>query len=414
MKQITTYKSPMIVSKSANIHKLKLMRYYLLKQISSLFLATKTLNHSIYVWPPFDENQEKEYTSLISNVRHYLKGLDISVEYFLNTAAGIRRRVLLAPFDKLASDEIISLEIIKKNLRVARYCLSWRLDGVHLGSSVRPHVYYIGSGLGNCDADDWLRLTNDIYLQKHGTPNHMVSFSRYPVNSCAVVGTGPSSEAFIAEAQNYDAWICANSVACDERIRNVGHPFAICMLDPILFSPLDSVQPTLNCTYSLLRETPAVLITTRRFAAYIELNFPSDIKRKCHYVSTLGHDSLWLHENSAIDQLVVTPYGNVLTDLMLPVAASISKNIVLYGCDGKKPGSAGFFKKSEKISQIDEKQHEDISHYTDFDIYDQYIAKHNIFTRYVVDKCLSKSINIYLRKPSWNTGLQHLPVRQWP
>ena len=142
--------------------------------------------------------------------------------------------------------------------------------------------------------------------------------------------------------------------------------------------------------------------------------FPSNVQLKSHYIRTLGHDCIATNLSGDLHSLTVTPYGNVLTDLMLPVATSISRKVVIYGCDGKRPGSEEmFFDKADEISKIDNAQKRDLTDVLDLNTYDHYIYMHNVFTRYVVDQCLRKGAQISLRCPSWNAGLQHLPVSLW-
>jgi len=403
--------APQFARKTAKARQLTLARYHLVRRLASLYLATKTVKDRVFAWPPYREERDREgIDSLLANARHYLKGLDATLEFFLETGDGVVRCSSHPPYDRVVRQEKIGAEAAKRSLCRARFCTVWRLDGMRWGSSYRPYLYNIERGVGRYDANEWLRLTTDLYLASHEFPAHQAPLPAHPVNSCAVLGTGPSYEQFLNEADRYDAWIGANSVACDERVRQLGRPFAICMLDPHILSPLDSMLPTLEGVFALLRETPAVLITIRDFAAFIELNFPADLKRKCHYLPALGHDGISFGLADDLNRLMVTPYGNVLTDLMLPVAASISRKVVVYGCDGKKPGSEGFFDKGGVVSKVDDKQNEQLANVIDHSTYDYYVQMHNIFTRYVVDQCLGKGVDISVRRPSWNAGLQHLTV----
>jgi len=403
---------PITAFRAAYIQKLRLLRYRIVRLLATLLLMTRPITHTVYVWPPIDnELDQDEYNSLIKNLRHYLKNIEITVEYYLITAEGLNRCKIKAPFDTVYSSELVDKQSVTTLLKKAKFCLLWKLNGTRIGSSVRPHLYVIKRGLDCCDANEWLRLTKDVYCTINGSlPDNFVAFPKYPVNTCAIIGSGPSFENFIKESVSYDTWICANNVVCDIRMRSLPNPFAICVLDPYIFSSLESMQPTIQGIFCFLRETQAVMITTLDFAAYIELNFPSDIKRKCHYVSTLGHDTARFWTNSDLQKLAITPYGNVLTDLMIPVAAAISRDVVLYGCDGREPGEKGFFLKGTNIAEIDDKQTEDLKKIINEDVLDKYIFLHNLYTRYVVDEFSKQQVTYQLRCPSWNTGLQHLTL----
>jgi hypothetical protein len=212
------------------------------------------------------------------------------------------------------------------------------------------------------------------------------------------------------ESESWDVWIGANTIVCDERIWKKGRPAAVCMLDPYYFVPTHHWKSVWAGAFKLLRETSAVLVTAKCFAPYIELNFPDDIKRKCYYLKLLGHDSYRTIPKFDLSDLTVTPYGNVLTDLMLPLAASISRRVILYGCDGRPSDSTLNFPKAAGLQQYDDAWHEDGTMYYDESAYSKYIDMNSLYTRYVVDECLNHGVRVTLRCRSWNDGLDGLPI----
>lgn len=403
--------TPQLAKKTAKARQFSLARFYLVRCLASLYLPTKTVKDRICVWPPYNEDLDADdLSTLLANAKHYLNGLHAPLELFLQRKDGLVLCSSQPPYASVVRHQSIAPEAAQKGLARARFSVFWQMGDMRWGSSYRPYIYNIERGAGRYDVNEWLRLTKDLYFERYTLQKNRVLFPQYPVNSCAVLGTGPSYEHFLDESHLFDAWIGANSIVCDERVRRLGHPFAVCMLDPYLFAPLDSMRPTIEGMFALLRETPAVLITVNDFAPFIELNFPEDVKRKCHYLSTMGHDGITIGLSDDLRNLMVTPYGNVLTDLMLPVAAAISRKIVVYGCDGKKPGPGCFFEKGETILKVDNTQNEDLASVIDHGTYDNYIYMHNIFTRYVVDQCLGMGRDITLRRHSWNAGLKHLTV----
>lgn len=403
-----------IAWRAAKTHQFKLVRYHLVRELASCYLLTKTIKDRVFTWPPFNEESDaEEYSTYLFNARHYLKGLDIRIELFLETKNGILRCSSEAPYDRVTRHEYLSAEKAKREKEKARYCAVWRLWGIRWGSSYLPHLYNIERKVGHYDVNEWLRLASDIFLEDRAFPENTVALPPHPVEACAILGSGPSYEHFLSEAQFFDGWIGANSIACDQRMLRAGKPFALCILDPYIFSPLDSMRLTLEGAFRLVRETPAVLITTRQFAPFVELNFPLDVKKKCHYLTTLGLDGVFCGRHKSLSRLMTIPYGNVLTDLMLPVAANISNRVVIYGCDGNKPGS-DFLEYGKGVSQMVAKQFEESASIYDYSSHGEYLQMHNIFTRYVIDYYLGKGINISLRSESWNAGLRHLPVMQCP
>lgn len=368
----------------------------------------------IIVWPPFDERGDAAALSAFQrDLRYYVSNLDVSIEYYLQTPESANRlKPLIMP--SLSEHSIISdlcdTSVALKRFRMARYGVLWRTAGKPSPQSLRINQYVIAETPECRGAVEWLRLVKDIYLYRTALPKRTVPFPKYPVRSCAVLGTGPSVDLFETEAGQFDAWIGSNAVAIDPKIRRIGNPFALCALDPYLFSPYTSSQFWRTGLISLLRETRAVFITARDYSAFVELNFPDDVKPKCHYVQTLGHDTTNLRTKFDLTDLQITPYGNVLTDLMLPVATTISQTITLFGCDGMPPRVSGNFPKAKRYIQIEQmmaNEHGDLLPEAALRVQ---IDRMSLSTRYVVDECLRHGVQIQIRRPSWNAGLAHLPV----
>lgn len=415
----------MVVSriKSANVAKsylaayswkAKLLRYYMVSRLTSRRSHSLGDIGRVYVWPPFDERKDAEALfSFQQNMRYYFNNLDISIEYYMRppeSANGLIPLVMNNPAEKYLKMNFCDVALALKRFRTARYGVLWRNVGKPSGQSLRPNQYVVVEGPGCHGVVDWLRLVKDIYLSRTVMTKRSAPFPEYPVRSCAVLGTGPSIDLFDSESNQYDAWIGANAIPSDPKFRRIGQPFALCALDPYLFSSLASVKPIRDCFISFLRETPAVFITTLDYAAFIELNFPDGFKQKCRYVQVLGHDTASVRTKFDLTDMRITPYGNVLTDLMLPVATTISKSITLYGCDGRPPEGIGFFPKASRFLQVEEKITNVLTPLYPESTFCDYIERMSLYTRYVVDECLRQNVQIRIRRPSWNAGLAHLPV----
>jgi hypothetical protein len=189
----------------------------------------------------------------------------------------------------------------------------------------------------------------------------------------------------------------------------MGNPFAFCIIDPYYFIPGQSLQVLWQNVFELLRTTPAVFVSTLDFAGYIELNFPEDIIQKCFYVRTLGRNTWRTKTSFSLPELTVTPYGNVLTDVMLPLATSISRHVVLYGCDGVPPGATSF-PKAENVQKSEDVQSQECDAVHDEVQYRTYLDTFSAYTKFVVGECKNHGVDIELRCPSWNPGLSDLRV----
>jgi hypothetical protein len=398
---------------AAYIWKSKLFRYHWVDRMMRMNLSQKGAVNRISVWPPFDERTDDEALSdFMSNARYYLSNVDVPLQYYCHTLHGtsnnIQRFVMQHVSERPTAKEYLDATSITRQLRSAQHTVIWRISGKPRPQCLRPSKYIVAESPEHYEITEWIRLITDIYRSGDEFPQAGLRFSKLPVTSCAVLGTGPSVGLFEKEADQYDAWIGANAICSNTSFRHIGKPFAICILDPVLYGPFPSQRSFREGLFAFLRETPAIFITTYDFAAFIELYFPNDIKAKCHYVKTLGHDTGHIWTRFDVSKMTVTPYGNVLTDLMLPVASSISRQVVLYGCDGRPPDEHGKFPKLDNLEQFDKELEKDVAYPLTY--YDTYVRYIGLYTRYVVDECQRQGVDIRLRRPSWHAGLTHLPV----
>jgi hypothetical protein len=408
-------------------------RYFYLRRAAGALASITRRERAVRIWPPFDEREDAQGLDLLKGrIRHYLGGTGCAIAYYVRADTGHTNEVAAAAsgvddasgvdagmrecsFDpetgRTREERIVPAKLAHQAVRRAKCCALWRADRFPRAGSLRPHLYFIAEDLGGLAASEWLRLLSDIYHWNRTIPQRPALFPPYPVRSCAVLGGGPSLDYFHKEADRWDAWIAGNFVSTDERLRRLGHPFAVCALDPHCFAPLESQRPLWNGVFGIVRETPAVFVTTQDSAPFIELHFPADVRKKTCYAKILGHNSSRPFTRFDPERLVVTGYGNVLTDLMLPLAASISERVILYGCDGAPPGHGSNFPKSALLQKYDDEQMQEFGNsITTAATYQSYFERNSMYVRHVADECLRRGVVLELRRPSWNRGLQHLPV----
>lgn len=389
--------------------KASLVRYRVLRQAASLRLVLRPVHDCVYMWPPFGPEDQRDLQNIESESLHYLHSLEMRVCYFLRNEQGLTRNIFSMKEGRVISDCRTNENIVRAELRQARYCALWKCKHRPRAGSLRPHIYVVvNTEWGTLGSRDWLRLVSDIYLSQHSIPARAHESLR-SLESCAILGTGPSVDRFIAECERWDGWIGANFLVCDERIVGIGRPVAYCIADPGCFAPTAQFRHLRERLFQFLRNTPAVFVTLMDYAPFIELNFPEEIKAKCYYTKCLGLDTYRLTTRFRADRLTVTGYGNVLTDLMLPLAACVSRKIVLYGCDGVPPG-AHRYAQSPQLGKYTEAFIADNPE--GFDDNSKWVDKFGRSTGYVVEECIKQGVEIVLRCPSWNAGLRGLPVME--
>jgi hypothetical protein len=391
--------------------KTALLRYRVLRQAASLRLLLKPLRDCVYLWPPFEDANTSELEDLQAKCLHYLNNVNVCIVWFQKTKNGLKQCRYSIMDRRVAEQCDIDSAAATRDIGRARYCVLWQYQGCPSGGSLTPHLYHVAEGREFTGITDWFRLLADIYHSDRSIPQRNISLPHLPIASCAVLGSGPSLDHFLAESNCWDGWIAANRLICDERIRRSGRPIAYCVIDPYVFGFGDSFKSMWDAAFKLLRETPAFFVTGFDYAPFVELNFPEDIKAKCIYAKTLGHDSYRTSTNFSLSNLMVTPYGNVLSDLMLPLATSLSQKVILYGCDGAPPDALGSdFPKSKQCQIYYDQSPEALPEYLDENHFRNYFSTLNMYTSYVVNECQKHGTAIALRRPSWNTGLSQLPV----
>jgi hypothetical protein len=402
---------------SAAAYKARMLRFALLSRAARALAPWRSLDDRLLLWPEFElpgDADRLERTLRWSG--HYLAGLDVPVEYF-QRVEGRLFRCLWRPGGPPAKPEPMAGEgEAARRSRRARHIGAWNADSPPVAISLHPHQYAIADVKNHSEAGEWLRLLSDLHARRRGAPDPRPELTPLPRprSTCAIVGPGPSISRFARERDRFDACIVVNSAVLDPSVQEATNLFAICALDPDFLAPLESMKPFWVGAFSLLRRTPAVLVTARSFAPFIERNFPEDIRRKCLYARVLGVDTIRWRTRFDLGHLSVTSYGNVLTDLALPVAASISDDVTIYGCDGRDPGKVGenFQKHSALQGYEDASDRESPGKYSG--LLDGQVLHFYRMTRVVTDECRRRGVTLRLRQPSHNLGLEHLPVAAVP
>lgn len=397
---------------AAYLLKAQLIRYNLLHKLTSHLSLMRSYQASAVIWPVFNEATDQEHLhSLAQRVEYYLHGTTVGAEYFVRSGSKVNRVVYDQSRNQWQHAAMVSDTDAMRRHDSARYLLVWKTATKTPGASIFPYRYVVEEGPGKHAVNEWLRLITDTYRgSDKGTQlNSSIQGTRL-FNTCAVLGSGPSLELFYSEFERWDTWVAAASIVGDDRIFSCGRPFALCFIDPYYLTANESLQTLLRRIILFIRQTSSLLITTLGFRAFIETHLPVDIQSNCKYIRTLGHHGFCPKPKLDINNLYVTPYGNVLTDLLLPVGASISKTLVLYGCDGRPNGMTGNFPKAAALQDSEQAIIQDLSNTFTADYYDPYIERNALYTYHAVRECMGRGVKMMLRCPTWNQGLQDLPV----
>lgn len=387
-----------------------MLRYGVASACAGVLLRRRSLDDRVLLWPPFVADRDGALLDrTLQRAAHYLRGSGLSVEYFLRVEGRLHVCAGAPDGGRYPAGREVTEADAQERHRIARYVALWQEQRPQRAASLRRHRYVIADIKDHCEARDWLRILSDA--RGAGAQVAPCRLPPAPVRTCAVLGSGPSISRFAGEQDRYDACIAMNSAVFDESLRTARNLFAVCALDPDYFSPQESVKPFWDAVFPILRTTPAIFVTSRAFAPFIELHFPEDVRAKCHYVRMLGQDTLAWRTRFELGALRVTPYGNVLTDLALPLAAAISREVTIYGCDGRAPGRAGAnFDKHAALESFDTEFEQERPGKYGTALLDGQIRRFYLVTRVVADECLGHGVSVRVRAPSFNLGLRHLPL----
>lgn len=381
----------------------------LLSSASMQLSKTVTVVPIIRIWPPFREADDVlELQTLLQYIDFYIGPLCPPIEYFTWNIQNAGQTICRHNGDDKKVIDQIDYKHAERLCQAARYRLIWRVGKISR-LFLRPFDYLVNEGNLLNATNEWVRLVNNVFQANGFKQPTWFSPPVDQFESCAVLGTGPSSELFRGETDRFNTWIGANSMVLDKELWRKCAPFGICMLDPDLFTPLPYSRELMKSLFCLLKETGSYLLTTAEFAPLLYHLLPKCVQKQCAYVRSFGLNGFILRWSPRHARMLVPRFGNVLCDLMLPIASVISKNIVIYGCDGIPENKTGAnFPKSPRFQALDQCILDELKHTQTKTFYKKEIPRIYLHTRYVINRCFRNTGKILLRRHSFNQGLSHL------
>ena len=156
----------------------------------------------------------------------------------------------------------------------------------------------------------------------------------------AVFGTGPGLDLFSPdEISNFGTRVGCNSMVVSEDVLRRTKPNVICFGDPVFhFGHSEQAAEFRDALQTYVeRENPWVFLPFE-FGGWVD-----DLILENDRVIPLGKTRRGRfnipNDHSPIRRVT----GNVLTELMLPVAAAVSSDLHIFGCDGRPPSSDRFW-----------------------------------------------------------------------
>lgn len=192
-----------------------------------------------------------------------------------------------------------------------------------------------------------------------------------------IFGTGPSIKyAYCNEDLQKSIVITCNSVVKNPTMLEYLKPDIVCATDPIFHAGWGKYGDEFRrSTIESMREHDYFFVVPHRDLHIYLHTFPQELHSRIgayEFDGTIESINLNL-----LECVKSAPKPNVLTNIMLPIATTISKEIYIGGCDGKKNASS-YFWEHDKASQLNDQMDDIQKEFKGFfDIsYDEYYEEH--------------------------------------
>jgi glycosyltransferase involved in cell wall biosynthesis len=162
-----------------------------------------------------------------------------------------------------------------------------------------------------------------------------------------LVGTGPSARAALDVDMTDGVRIVCNTVLIDDELMAHVDPHIVAFADPIFhFGPSSYAAAFQRALDRQARHHDFTIVTTERYAALLACQLPHLAERVVGVREVATE-----HANNfdLLEEVAVRPYPNVLTMLMLPLAATYSTRVAMIGFDGRAPGEAYFWRHGDSV-----------------------------------------------------------------
>jgi hypothetical protein len=165
-----------------------------------------------------------------------------------------------------------------------------------------------------------------------------------------VFGTGPNLEEVASTPLLDGVRVVSNSLVRNERLMELIRPSIVCCGDPVFHAGCSGYAAEFRRNLAdAMRRYPLYAIVPITHYPYYQKHFSAHLMRRIIGVpiKKLGHFNFGL-----LDDFQVNQTGNVLTMLMLPVAATLAREMWVGGCDGRADKGQTYFWNHHAPSQI--------------------------------------------------------------
>jgi hypothetical protein len=297
-------------------------------------------------YPPV--NDPAELADLVARINWYLPGVELPI--YVPGAAGLTVRPADAPhMDPVLvhTHRLTPTEPTGPGVRYVLHRTRPRTVLTHLAKLRRTTV-----------ADAYLSYTSE-----HGYRRLREALSSVPVpdlrtsvetllerrvegGTVLVLGTGPSAtELDDATIERADVRITCNSAVRNEELIARLKPSVICFADPVFhFGPSTYAAAFRQDMLRAAESTGALVAIPANFLQLLLGHHP-ELHDRVVGLALDGDDWDW----PTPERPEVRPSGNVLTEMMMPVALALADRVLIAGCDGRQPHESYFWQHNPAV-----------------------------------------------------------------
>lgn len=217
-----------------------------------------------------------------------------------------------------------------------------------------------------------------------------------------VAGTGPSLKyVYALDELDRSLVITCNSAIYNLTLMHTLRPHIVCATDPIFHAGWGKYASEFRSV--LLQRLDAfdfmIVVPTRDYHVYLDF-LPERLHERVGCYQLDGN--LETFNLDLADRPIAKSTPNVLTNIMLPLAATLSRHISVVGCDGKKE-SSGYFWAHDPSSQINKHMgdiQKEFKGFFDID-YDKYYVDHCNTLDSLLAAIEAQGAKVRSRTPSW-------------
>jgi hypothetical protein len=289
-----------------------------------------------------------ELADLVARINWYLPGVDVPV--YVPGAAGLTVRPEDAPHMDPALVHTERLTATEPTGPGVRYVLHRTQPRTLLANLARLRRTTVADAYLSYTSEHGYRRLREA-LSSVPVPDPRTSVEtllqrRVEGGTVLVLGTGPSAteldDATIARA---DVRITCNSAVRNDGLIERLQPSAICFADPVFhFGPSTYAAAFRKDMLRAAESTGALLVIPANFLQLL-LGHHAELQDRVVGLALEGDAWDW----PTPDRPEVKPSGNVLTEMMMPVALALADTVLIAGCDGRQPHESYFWKHNPAV-----------------------------------------------------------------